>query len=477
MGIHPETPILVNGGVRRVSEMWGKASSASRCEEAGGWRPVSATVLCLDEAGSATQGSVTGIRRRWVSEEGRRILLGNGACVDSTGAHPVLTPAGWRADPRVGDVVAVPRSYPWDGAPANPDFLTLLAWQITEGHEESGTGTVIITQDDRSTLERVRAAGMRFGAIEGIELNSMPIASYAGRAPTLAIHSVQYREWLANNGYVWGHASRSKSLPAWVVESSDDSLRLLLREMFAAESHVNRNGAQVEYSSASRRLAEQVQSMLLRLSIPSTLSRKRKMATNGARIERTYWSVNLTSTSARRFGSEIGFACEAKSQVAHRSHTREHRGSRYDIPVGDLLADAASITGLGRSFFGVTSAYMCGKRRFVSRDKAAALLERFDRILDGRAEQEHEEYVAGLTGRSGWRYVTQNREAFRGMDYEAFRALRNRLASRLDSDLIWVEVKAVESARFNGWVYALASESHHNYVAGGMVLASATAST
>lgn len=99
--------------------------------------------------------------------------------------------------------------------------------------------------------------------------------------------------------------SRDKRVPDSIFRSTRESTREFLRGLFEAEASVVEGG--VEFSTASRRMAREVQLLLLRMGIVSKCSPKHVKG-----FEHTYWRLTLFGDDARFFSKKIGFVSSRK---------------------------------------------------------------------------------------------------------------------------------------------------------------------
>src|SRR6266478_1994007 len=211
--------------------------------------------------------------------------------------------------------------------------------------------------------------------------------------------------------------SAGKSVPTAVMSAADDVVAAFLAGLFEGDAFVHAPHGQgrampyLEYASASRRLAEDVCTLLLRLGIFPLLRAKQKYASNTAkRRRRTYYSVYV-------YGVE-------------------------QIP---------GVTGLVRA--AIAAGGLNVKRARAISPRLAAYTER--RCEATRAGL-HE--VADLIERSG---ETSDRA----------RPLITRLRTLADSDLYWDEVVAIERVEpTDPWVYDLSVADTHNFVAANVVV-------
>ena len=188
----------------------------------------------------------------------------------ATAEHPLLTTSGWRAlaSLRVGDHVAAARALVAPGRKRWPRHqLIVLADLIAEGKLCHPTTFCFYTTDPQHRDEFVEA-----------------VQSFPNTRATVARHrscySVRVRrngapgrigavEWARSLG-IWGANARVKRLPSEVFELCASDLSLLLARLWEGDGSLS-SSSHASYDTASRRLAEEIQHLLLRLGIVSRL--------------------------------------------------------------------------------------------------------------------------------------------------------------------------------------------------------------
>jgi SNF2 family DNA or RNA helicase len=134
--------------------------------------------------------------------------------------------------------------------------------------------------------------------------------------------------------------SAHKEIPDFIVSADDATLRLFLRNYFAAESSVNLRTRLVEISSASPFLMQQLSTMLRRFGIWLRLSTSMKGATNGTGIKRPYYTGFIGGSSARLFREQVGIAHPAKQAKLEAICASTSKTNVEGIPGSDLLTAA-----------------------------------------------------------------------------------------------------------------------------------------
>lgn len=239
-----------------------------------------------------------------------RLRLASGYEVDATGNHEFLTVAGWRRLDELssGDHIATPRVIPKPIA-AGPamvdDELALLAHLLGDG---SIGPTVRYATADAANKEAVEDAARRlFGIAAQSRLQGRTWQMHLP-SPYRLTHGRHHpiRNWLEPLG-LWGSRSHDKFVPEVIFGLAEDQIALFLRHLWATDGSItlSRNGrgpvTRIYYATSSRRLADDVRRLLLRLDIRSRLSRARKSG------YRDSWHVRISGREdGRRFLRMVG---------------------------------------------------------------------------------------------------------------------------------------------------------------------------
>ncbi len=206
-----------------------------------------------------------------------RLRMASGREVKASANHPFLTVDGWRRlDELVpGSRLAVPRRV----APPHriqhwPEAeVVMLAHLLGDGTIASRQ-PIHYTNADDANLTAVEEAARHFGITPRRVRQGnwahvylpAPFQLARGRRNPIAA-------WLGRYG-LYGARAHQKFLPAALFSLADDQLRLFLRHLWATDGSVTVSRAgtvRVYYATTSRRLAEDLVSLLLRLDIRGRL--------------------------------------------------------------------------------------------------------------------------------------------------------------------------------------------------------------
>jgi replicative DNA helicase len=290
-----------------------------------------------------------------------KLRLASGRSVTASANHPFLTIDGWtRLDAlEAGSFIAVPRQVP---APLEPgtgwsdDELALLAHLTGDG--SMGPSFKYATADPANKQVVEELAERLFG----IKAESEKIGNTWQLwfpSPYRLTHGVYHpmRNWLKPHG-LWKSRSWTKFVPASIFGLGDDQVALFLRHLWATDGSItigrNARGPLVRtyYATTSHRLALDVQRLLLRLGVRSTIGSSKKQRigrpADGVQYYRECYSVRIDGAASQtRFLRIVGCHGQRGSYLLG-THDRPRRFSRDRLAAiaetvsSDLLADIAT---------------------------------------------------------------------------------------------------------------------------------------
>ena len=210
-----------------------------------------------------------------------RLRLASGRWVDASDNHPFLTIDGWTplGDLQVGQHVAVPRLLPEatdSVAQWSDDELVLLAHLLGDG--SIGSSVKYATADPANKKVVEDTARRLFGIETTGDLRGRTWQMWLP-SPHRLTHGVHHpvRNWLEPHG-LWGSRAWTKHVPSEILGLPKDQVALFLHHLWATDGSItvtrNVRGQFVRtyYASTSEQLAHDVQTLLLRLDIRSTIS-------------------------------------------------------------------------------------------------------------------------------------------------------------------------------------------------------------
>jgi replicative DNA helicase len=204
-----------------------------------------------------------------------RLRFASGRTIDASANHPFLTIDGWRRVEQldVGEHLATARRIPERDGGADPlsdDELVLLAHLLGDGCTLDRHAIQYTTTDPANVAAVTGAAKRAFGIEPRVVAERTWTQVYLP-SPRRLTHGVHHpiSDWLRGLG-VWNRRSWEKLVPPDVLTCTPRAIALFLRHLWATDGSVTlpRSGSpHVYYSTTSRRLADGVADLLLRLDI------------------------------------------------------------------------------------------------------------------------------------------------------------------------------------------------------------------
>lgn len=319
-----------------------------------------------------------------------KLRLASGREVEATANHPFMTFDRWvpLGELTVGSRVAVPRRVP---EPVNTERMAdseviMLAHMIGDGSCVRNQPIRYASIDEENLAAVAQAAG-HFG-ITPIrdDYPAARVTTLRLPAPYRLTHGKRnpIAAWLDRLG-LFGKRSYEKFVPAEVFALPNDQVALFLRHLWATDGSVSWDAKQqqgrVYYASTSRRLADDVVQLLLRLGVFSRTYRTRKAG------YRDCWQIHIHGaenqlTFLRHVG--VNGAKDAAAQVVVANLAGVIRNTNTDTVPKEVWGDVrATLTDQGmthRQFAAAMETKFCGStmwKRSPSRSrlhKAAAIL-------------------------------------------------------------------------------------------------------
>lgn len=277
---------LADGSVVKIKTLVGKTPSVMTMN-AGGRLVV------------ATSSAVWPVGEREVF----RVTLATGGQITATADHRILGGDGWRRVETLkkGDRVAIARHLLEPVAPQvmSENRIVLLAHLMGDGSYLRGCSPRYTS----SSLENIKfvkeAAESEFGSQVSVTRGAgnwfdVGLAGNGNRW-----HSSGVTAWLKSLG-IWNQRSREKLIPSEIFRLSSPLIALFLRHIWATDGTINtgKDGrlVGVDFSTASRYLADGILSLLLRVGIVGRLCKTK-----------TWFSVRvLGCENQRRFLAVVG---------------------------------------------------------------------------------------------------------------------------------------------------------------------------
>ena len=237
----------------------------------GGCSPSAVTTCELDSL-RLTAGKILDVVSNGIKPV-YRLTTRLGRSIEATDNHPFFTFEGWKhlAALKPGDLIAVPRKLPIEGSQRWDDYKVIaLGHLIAEGNLCHPHSVYYYNQDETQVQDFVRAAEQFENVVCSVKVHKNTFSVYARRKDRNSEPGIF--KWARELG-ILGQTASTKSLPRQVFALKPDQIGLLLSRMWQGDGHISCAGRSAYYATSSRKLAQQIQHLLLRLGIVSHLRR------------------------------------------------------------------------------------------------------------------------------------------------------------------------------------------------------------
>jgi replicative DNA helicase len=305
------------------------------------------------------------------------LRLASGREVEATANHPFMTLDGWvpLGELQVGDRLATPRSVP---EPVHTERMheseiVLLAHMI-------GDGSCVRRQPvryasiDEANLVAVEISAAHFGVTPVRDHHpAARVTSLRLPAPERLTHGKRnpIAAWLDKLG-LFGKRSYEKFVPAEVFALPNDQVALFLKHLWATDGSVRWDDkagqARIYYATTSRRLADDVAQLLLRVGVYARIKKAKKAG------YRDCWHVCIYGgENQKRFGAYVGVhgaRGESAKEVLAKLDTAARNTNLDDLATNDVFWDeVVEITSIG--MHDVYDGTVPGTHNFVAQGIAA----------------------------------------------------------------------------------------------------------
>lgn len=381
--VHGDTPILLaNGTIKKARDIFSEAHEHGKViSDSGGetwldfpffvqsWNPKTKKII---------RQKVTRVYRQKSGGSLLKILTATGREITVTGNHPffiinegkceeirasALKPGtclpvlgkfspSVEVTPSAMVTVSGPRSRDVHASSSfTPDIAEFMGYQIGDGCETIPGNRVIFANSDPVLFNRFRELASSCFSIPPGRLWDC-----TERTPQVCISSSCLRKYMEQYlGYAFGRKSAGKDIPDQLMHAPDNVVTSFLRAIFDCEGSVSKRDPVLEFTSASRTLANKVSYLLARFGIVSIIKIKKKCATNTKeRKLRDYYTLLIYGTeNLGRFHRKIGFLSKEKMKRLESKLGGSGNPNIDVIPgVGGLLRDVRLGLGISASEFG-----------------------------------------------------------------------------------------------------------------------------
>ncbi|HVN55157.1 MAG TPA: DNA polymerase III subunit alpha [Anaerolineaceae bacterium] len=265
-----------------------------------------------------------------------RLVTASGRKIEATANHPFYTIDGWQRLDQLqpGMHIAAPRQIPVEGRREWPDHEVIaLGHLLAEGNLCHPYSVYFYNQDQAEVDDFVRAAEQFPNVRCSIAMQKGTWSVYARRIERNQPPGIF--TWAGQLGLL-GKTASQKEIPAAVFELNNRQVGLMLSRMWQGDGHIDTASRCLFYATASERLGRQVQHLLLRLGILSSLRTVRFPYKDG----RIGYQLFVTGNeNIARFAARIGcHMVQVEKKAALEALVLERislaKGTKDIIPAG-----------------------------------------------------------------------------------------------------------------------------------------------
>lgn len=456
--ILPESNVVIDGQIYTIEEAYDKFADKESViiddeNPFAFWYKTKSdlAVPSYDEQNKVfVQKRVKHIYKQKVSEIIRRVKTAGGYTLETTMVHRFLTPSGWTDDIKIGDYVAIPKNESFIGEKQDIMNPQLLAWLLGEGYfstqntrldgQKSGHA-IKFSQKNTEVANKVfdmAVAESKYSVTRGVDNRN-------------GVHEIRiYKVQKLLQHIKWG-ASKDKEIPDFLMKSTKEDIVKFLAAYIDAEGSIsNDNKGAIEISTASKKIAYQLSSLLRRLGVVSTIKDMQKCATNGTKIKRTYYRITIGGSSARTLSNLVVpySIVDYKKERLLNISKRVVNNNIETIYMFDVIKQLRDLSGLSRAKSNniFANVYLNGMQKTVNIKRAYEIIDLIDSIINERIK------------------INQD------IQHDKLNTLKNEILLRISQEIFFVPVKEITEYQYDGYVYDLSVEDTHNFIAENMLV-------
>ncbi len=195
--------------------------------------------------------------------------------ITATANHPFLKLSGWSelSKLKVGDRIATPRSLPYiPSASLSAKKLKTLGYLISEGNLCHPTGIYFYSTVQEEVKDFIESAKVFKNTDFTLDSSKSAVAVYVKRKDFKKPNGLF--EWIKELG-LSGKKATEKVVPQIIFQLPKRQIGIFLAALWQGDGCIHTaKGGQIFYATSSKVLSEQVQHLLLRLGIISTIHKK-----------------------------------------------------------------------------------------------------------------------------------------------------------------------------------------------------------
>ncbi|HUH95985.1 MAG TPA: DNA polymerase III subunit alpha [Anaerolineales bacterium] len=279
-----------------------------------------------------------------------RLTTALGRQIEATSNHPFYTFSGWQplGQLKPGARIAVPRRLPVEGKVEWPEHeVVALGHLLAGGNLCQPQSVYAYAQDEDQVKDFVRAAEA-FDRVGGPPATPKSTLSLDARCIQPDVEAGM-AAWAKRLG-IWGKNAREQTIPDEAFTLTNRQIGLLLSRLWQGAGHIDKTRRVLFCATASKKMARQLQHLLLRLGI---ISRLRSAAFPEKEGRAGYRVLVTGDENLRAFQAQIGhyFLAGHRKQDLENSLVLQPGGpagttDRVAMPVNEGLPAAGDPSGV-----------------------------------------------------------------------------------------------------------------------------------
>jgi signal recognition particle subunit SRP54 len=293
-----------------------------------------------------------------------------------------------------------------------------------------------------------------------------------------------------------GKKGKKLSIPPQITLSNNETIRVFIKAYFDCDSFAARDRRQIELSSESQILIQQMNMLLKRFGIISTISNK---IINNI----YYWRLIIKSRYAEDYAKKLGYLVKHKLDRVNKYQEiglKEGCGNQDMLPLGSILKKLRNGGGFSIGEIQTNAVYSYGRyeeKGLISREKLLKLVayyklkktgifkEFFKDIEDKNLEKYSSQFLNGISYQLKNRNLIKNendeliltsegRSCLQAIGQQSSEEI-NLLDNLAVSNVCWIPVKEIKQIKNDEmYVYDLTVEDNHSFIAEGFIVHNTT---
>ncbi|MBI4980932.1 50S ribosome-binding GTPase [Candidatus Woesearchaeota archaeon] len=294
-------------------------------------------------------------------------------------------------------------------------LVRFVGYAITESYHTQNR--IIFTNQDDNLINDFEKLSLELFKLQ-------PIKRFRKGSVALDVSSKTLTDYLEEILHLKPGTAESKEIPAQLMGLPDNLTAELLKTLYDCEGYVSKNvksagGKEIEYSSKSRKLVEQVQLLLNRFGIVGKFWEKKVKG-------QSYYRLSIRGSDNHKLfrnniGFTIGYKKERLEQLCQNNHPVPLKRNAFTLPIVGLLEKIRKQQGLTQAEF----------------------------FLDGK---------------HGARMLHNNRISYHRLKNMAEVNSHPLISKIANSDCRWDNIISIEKMPYDSYVYDLTIEDTHTFM-------------